>query len=180
MRAEDRARNPEAYSGRIGELTAAFSEVEGVTVDIVTSPPVNVALAMGVDSMIHPVMRVRHLRDDGLGALESSSRARAQVMGPVLAATLLFMCRIRDLRVVGVPTHPPFRIRGDLGHNDGCNHGARNAPARCRGLEEKTGRGVSDGLNVSYRFLLRPGERPARSAPRLARHELADLYIEKQ
>ena len=62
----------------------------GVAVDIITSPAANVALAMGVDSMLHLVMRVRHLRDGGMGALESWSQARAQVMGPVLAATLLY------------------------------------------------------------------------------------------
>ena len=81
----------------------------GVAVDIITSPAANVALAMGVDSMIHLVVRVRHLRDDGLAALESWSRAQAQVKGPVLAATLLICV---GFGIFGLSTFPPTRRFG--------------------------------------------------------------------
>jgi predicted RND superfamily exporter protein len=81
----------------------------GVAVDIITSPAANVALAMGVDSMIHLVVRVRHLRNNGLAALESWSQARAQVMGPVLAATLLICV---GFGIFGLSTFPPTRRFG--------------------------------------------------------------------
>jgi predicted RND superfamily exporter protein len=61
----------------------------GVAVDIITSPAANVALAMGVDSMIHLVVRVRHLRSGGLAFWQSWAQARAQIVGPVLTASLL-------------------------------------------------------------------------------------------
>jgi predicted RND superfamily exporter protein len=81
----------------------------GVAVDIITSPAANVALAMGVDSMIHLVVRVRHLRHGGLSAIESWSHARAQVMGPVLAATLLICV---GFGIFGLSTFPPTRRFG--------------------------------------------------------------------
>ncbi len=81
----------------------------GVSVDIITSPAANVALAMGVDSMIHLVVRVRHLRADGLAQLESWSTARTQIMGPVLAATLLICV---GFGIFGLSTFPPTRRFG--------------------------------------------------------------------
>ena len=89
-------------------VLGTFSHL-GVAVDIITSPAANVALAMGVDSMIHLVVRVRHLRDGGLADLESWSRARAQVMGPVLAATLLICV---GFGIFGLSTFPPTRRFG--------------------------------------------------------------------
>jgi predicted RND superfamily exporter protein len=76
----------------------------GVSMDIITSPAANVALAMGVDSMIHLVVRVRHLGDGGLGQAESWSQARSQIMGPVLAATLLICV---GFGIFGLSTFPP-------------------------------------------------------------------------
>jgi len=81
----------------------------GVSVDIITSPAANVALAMGVDSMIHLVVRVRYLRQEGLAALESWLQARAQIMGPVLAATLLICV---GFGIFGFSTFPPTRRFG--------------------------------------------------------------------
>ena len=81
----------------------------GVAVDIITSPAANVALAMGVDSMIHLVVRVRHLGNGGLDPLESWSQARAQIMGPVLAATLLICV---GFGIFGLSTFPPTRRFG--------------------------------------------------------------------
>ena len=81
----------------------------GVSVDIITSPAANVALAMGVDSMIHLVVRVRHLHDEGMAALESWLQARAQIMGPVLSATLLICV---GFGIFGLSTFPPTRRFG--------------------------------------------------------------------
>lgn len=53
----------------------------GVPVDMITSPAANVALALGVDSMIHLVLRVRRLGD--------WERARAQLTPPILSAAAI-------------------------------------------------------------------------------------------
>ncbi|NNM34848.1 MAG: MMPL family transporter [Gemmatimonadetes bacterium] len=57
----------------------------GAAVDIITSPAANVALAMGVDSMIHLVTRARELRTVGVG--QHWSLARDQLSAPILTAT---------------------------------------------------------------------------------------------
>jgi len=57
----------------------------GIAVDIITSPAANVALAMGVDSMIHLVVRVRRL--SGAGAEAPWTAALSQIRSPVLRAT---------------------------------------------------------------------------------------------
>lgn len=67
----------------------------GIAVDIITSPAANVALAMGVDSMIHLVVRVRRLSE--IGALPGVAlptgavwlEALRQIRTPVLAATTI-------------------------------------------------------------------------------------------
>jgi predicted RND superfamily exporter protein len=57
----------------------------GIAVDIITSPAANVALAVGVDSMIHLVVRARRFQAAGWAA--PWSEALERVRGPVLAAT---------------------------------------------------------------------------------------------
>lgn len=57
----------------------------GIAIDIITSPAANVALAIGADSMIHLVVRVRRLTAAGDG--EAWRRAVAQIGRPVLGAT---------------------------------------------------------------------------------------------
>ncbi len=59
----------------------------GVAVDIITSPAANVALAMGVDSMIHLVVRARRFRRAGLAAPWDAALDR--VRAPVLSATAI-------------------------------------------------------------------------------------------
>ena len=56
----------------------------GAAVDIITSPAANVALAMGVDSMIHLVTRARELRAAGMRA--PWAEARSQLGAPILTA----------------------------------------------------------------------------------------------
>jgi predicted RND superfamily exporter protein len=57
-------------------------------IDIITSPAANVALAMGVDSMIHLAMRVRRLAGGTFG-WSTWLEARAQLWRPILGATLI-------------------------------------------------------------------------------------------
>jgi predicted RND superfamily exporter protein len=57
----------------------------GIAVDIITSPAANIALAMGVDSMIHLVVRVRTLSAAGVAA--PWAPALSQIRAPVLGAS---------------------------------------------------------------------------------------------
>jgi predicted RND superfamily exporter protein len=57
----------------------------GVAMDIITSPAANIALAVGADSMIHLVVRVRRLGDDGVTLPWIAGVA--QIGRPVLGAT---------------------------------------------------------------------------------------------
>jgi predicted RND superfamily exporter protein len=59
--------------------------LSGIAIDIITSPAANIALAVGADSMIHLVVRVRRLRR--AGHLEPWVAAVSQIGGPVLSAT---------------------------------------------------------------------------------------------
>ena len=81
----------------------------GVAVDIITSPAANVALAMGVDSMIHLVVRVRRLRGQGFSTEESWSAARHQILRPVLSATLLICV---GFGIFTLSTFPPTQRFG--------------------------------------------------------------------
>lgn len=58
----------------------------GVAVDIITSPAANVALAMGVDSIIHLVNRVRELRPGPAAPGPVWLRARDELAAPILTA----------------------------------------------------------------------------------------------
>ena len=58
----------------------------GISVDIITSPAANIALAMGVDSMIHLVVRVRRIATAGAALGAAWSEGLRQIRGPVLAA----------------------------------------------------------------------------------------------
>ena len=81
----------------------------GIAVDIITSPAANVALAMGVDSMIHLVVRVRHLGAEGLAPTESWATARHQILRPVLSATLLICV---GFGIFTLSTFPPTQRFG--------------------------------------------------------------------
>jgi predicted RND superfamily exporter protein len=56
----------------------------GIAIDIITSPAANVALAIGADSMIHLVVRVRRLTGTEVAPWRA---AVAQISKPVLMAT---------------------------------------------------------------------------------------------
>jgi predicted RND superfamily exporter protein len=59
----------------------------GVAMDIITSPAANIALAVGADSMIHLVVRVRRLGADGVASPWVAGVA--QIGRPVLGATAI-------------------------------------------------------------------------------------------
>lgn len=67
-----------------------------IPIDMITSPAANVALALGVDSMIHLVLRARALGD--------WNEARRQMTQPVLAATLIIAA---GFGLFGLSTFPP-------------------------------------------------------------------------
>jgi len=81
----------------------------GVAIDIITSPAANVALAMGVDSMIHLVVRVRRLEGGGMGWAEAWSEGRRQIARPVLAATLIICA---GFGIFGFSDFPPTQRFG--------------------------------------------------------------------
>ncbi len=81
----------------------------GAAVDIITSPAANVALAMGVDSMIHLVVRVRRIHRAGEGAGSAWSLAQRQIGPPVIAATLIICA---GFGIFALSSFPPTRRFG--------------------------------------------------------------------
>ncbi|MDH3224573.1 MAG: MMPL family transporter, partial [Gemmatimonadota bacterium] len=80
----------------------------GIAVDIITSPAANVALAMGVDSMIHLVARTREL-GAGEAATGAWATARSQLAAPVLtAATVISL----GFGIFALSDFPPTRRFG--------------------------------------------------------------------
>ncbi len=80
----------------------------GVAVDIITSPAANVALAMGVDSMIHLVARAREIQAGG-GALGAWMGARRQLAAPILTAAAVISL---GFGIFGLSAFPPTRRFG--------------------------------------------------------------------
>ena len=79
----------------------------GIAVDIITSPAANIALAMGVDSMIHLVVRVRRLSE--LDPTSAWTVALAQIRGPVLGATAIICA---GFGIFALSTFPPTQRFG--------------------------------------------------------------------
>ncbi len=82
-------------------VLGAFGHLS-LPVDMITSPAANVALALGVDSMIHLVLRFRALDADGAAAPWAA--ARTQMTQPVLAASLI-VCA--GFGIFALSTFPP-------------------------------------------------------------------------
>jgi predicted RND superfamily exporter protein len=81
----------------------------GLPVDFISSPAANVALGMGVDSMIHLVVAVRRLRAEGQGEWEAWSAARGRLWRPIVgAATILAL----GFGLFGLSSFPPTRRFG--------------------------------------------------------------------
>lgn len=79
----------------------------GIAVDIITSPAANVALAMGVDSMIHLVVRVRRL--EALRTEYPWAVALSQIRAPVLGATAIICA---GFGIFVMSSFPPTRRFG--------------------------------------------------------------------
>lgn len=81
----------------------------GIAIDIITSPAANVALAMGVDSLIHLVTRARRLAGHAANSYAPWERARQEVAGPVLIATSIIAT---GFAVFVLSSFPPTRRFG--------------------------------------------------------------------
>ena len=79
----------------------------GIAIDIITSPAANIALAIGADSMIHLVVRVRRL--DAAGEVAAWNLAVAQVGGAVLRATGIIAA---GFSIFALSTFPPTQRFG--------------------------------------------------------------------
>ncbi len=84
-------------------VLGAFGHLR-VAVDMITSPAANVALAMGVDSMIHLVTQARRPELGTLTTRERWLAARDRMARPVLAATLIICV---GFGVFALSTFPP-------------------------------------------------------------------------
>ena len=87
-------------------ILGAFGHL-GVAVDMITSPAANIALAIGADSMILLVVRVRRL--SGYGGPDPWADAVAQIGQPVLRATAI-VCA--GFGIFGLSSFPPTQRFG--------------------------------------------------------------------
>jgi predicted RND superfamily exporter protein len=81
----------------------------GMPIDIITSPAANVSLAMGVDSMIHLVMRVRRLANPAASEWQTWLEARDQLWRPILGASLIICA---GFGIFSLSTFPPTQRFG--------------------------------------------------------------------
>jgi predicted RND superfamily exporter protein len=78
-------------------------------IDIITSPAANVALAMGVDSMIHLVIRMRRLATSETEEWTAWLAARDQLWRPIVGATLIICA---GFGIFGLSSFPPTQRFG--------------------------------------------------------------------
>ena len=81
----------------------------GLPLDVIASPAANVALGLGIDSMIHLAIRRRKLLGDGLSAGDALARARLQLRSPILIAALVVGA---GFGVFALSSFPPSRHFG--------------------------------------------------------------------
>ena len=74
----------------------------GLPVDLITSPAANVALALGVDSMIHLVLRMKALA--ATGEPDPWGAARSQMTRPILSASFIICA---GFGIFALSTFPP-------------------------------------------------------------------------
>ncbi|MCH9651017.1 MAG: MMPL family transporter [Deltaproteobacteria bacterium] len=77
--------------------------------DVIASPAANVAIALGIDSMIHLVLRVRRLEREGLSGWLAWVEARRQLLGPVLTALAVIGA---GFGIFALSSFPPTRNFG--------------------------------------------------------------------
>lgn len=87
----------------------------GLPIDIITSPAANVAVAMGVDSMTHLVLRVRRLWPASATAWDAWMEARSQLWQPVLVATLIICTGFGIFSLSAFPPTQRFGLAVILG-----------------------------------------------------------------
>ncbi len=87
----------------------------GLAVDIITSPAANVALAMGVDSLIHLVTRARRLGGGIASGAAPWRQARNEVASPVLAATAIISIGFGIFALSNFPPTQRFGLAVVLG-----------------------------------------------------------------
>lgn len=81
----------------------------GRPIDIISSPAANVALAMGVDSMIHLMMRARRRRMSGSGRREAWTAARDELWQPIVGAAFIISA---GFGIFSLSTFPPTQKFG--------------------------------------------------------------------
>ena len=81
----------------------------GLPLDVIASPAANVALGLGIDSMIHLVIRRRKLLGSGVDPREAMAQARYQLKSPILTAALVVGT---GFGVFALSSFPPTRHFG--------------------------------------------------------------------
>jgi predicted RND superfamily exporter protein len=81
----------------------------GRAIDIISSPGANVALAMGVDSMIHLMVRARRRRAEGRTQWESWTSAQRELWQPIVGAAFIVTA---GFGIFGLSTFPPTQNFG--------------------------------------------------------------------
>ena len=81
----------------------------GRSIDIISSPAANVALAMGVDSMIHLMMRARRYRLAGRSGVEAWTAAQQELWRPIVGAALIISA---GFGIFSLSTFPPTQQFG--------------------------------------------------------------------
>jgi len=81
----------------------------GIVLDMISSPAANIAIGMGVDSMIHMLIRVRILLKEGVSRDEAWARARLQLWKPILGNMILVGA---GFGIFGLSNFPPTQRFG--------------------------------------------------------------------
>lgn len=83
----------------------------GRPLDIISTPGVNVAIALGIDAMIHLAAAVRRFRATGASVVESWSQARNQQRPAILGAMAILAA---GFAIFALSSFPPTRLFGGL------------------------------------------------------------------
>jgi predicted RND superfamily exporter protein len=81
----------------------------GRPLDVIASPAANVAIALGIDSMIHLVLARRRLLAEDLGPAAAWEAARRRMAPPILTAALVLAA---GFGIFGLSSFPPTRNFG--------------------------------------------------------------------
>jgi predicted RND superfamily exporter protein len=80
-----------------------------VPVDIISAPAVNIAIGMGIDSMIHTVSAVRRRTSKGIDSKSAWLQARARLWKPILSSMLIVSA---GFAIFGLSAFPPTQRFG--------------------------------------------------------------------